>query len=234
MVYEHPDLHARLARRPAPAADALRRAQHRLLRRVPRLGLPRGRLRVGRARGAGAGVRLVTGTAPLRGPGDAHAPAGRARPLPVPLRRLPVAGRPRRAAAAATAAARRSAGVRSRDHLGDPDRSIRENVDVPGRARRRSGRRAGAAADQRRGRSATSSTRCRCTGATTATATSRCVVAEVHNTYGERHCYLLRAERARPRRGRQGVLRVAVPDRRRPLPDELLDRRTSGCRSRWS
>ena len=47
----------------------------------------------------------------------------------------------------------------------------------------------------------------------------RCVVAEVHNTYGERHCYLLEpGERGRGR-GRQGVLRLAVSDRRRPLPD---------------
>ena len=42
-----------------------------------------------------------------------------------------------------------------------------------------------------------------------------CVVAEVHNTYGERHCYLLRTD-ARGRARRQGVLRLAVlPGRRR-------------------
>ena len=48
-----------------------------------------------------------------------------------------------------------------------------------------------------------------------------CVVAEVHNTYGERHCYLLRPDAARPVRDRQAVLRVAVSDRRRPLSHEL-------------
>ena len=39
-----------------------------------------------------------------------------------------------------------------------------------------------------------------------------CVVAEVHNTYGERHCYLLRPDE-RAGRGGQGVLRLAVPRR---------------------
>ena len=38
-----------------------------------------------------------------------------------------------------------------------------------------------------------------------------CVVAEVHNTYGERHCYLLRTDAARPGAHGEGVLRVAVP-----------------------
>ena len=38
---------------------------------------------------------------------------------------------------------------------------------------------------------ATSSTRCRCSGVTTAAGGSLPLVAEVHNTYGERHAYLL-------------------------------------------
>ena len=43
------------------------------------------------------------------------------------------------------------------------------------------------------------------------------VLAEVHNTYGERHCYPLRGHRAGRRDGRQGVLRLAVLRRRGPL-----------------
>ena len=48
------------------------------------------------------------------------------------------------------------------------------------------------------GCSATSSTRSASSGATDAAGDLRCVVAEVHNTYGERHCYLLRHGRRRP------------------------------------
>ena len=48
--------------------------------------------------------------------------------------------------------------------------------------------------------------------------TLACVVAEVHNTYGERHCYLLRPDAAGRARGREGVLRLAVPARRRRVP----------------
>ena len=59
MTYEHPIYtHRSLAaqaRLPALQGDA----QHVLLRRLPRLGVPRGRVRLGPARRAGAGVRLV-------------------------------------------------------------------------------------------------------------------------------------------------------------------------------
>ena len=46
------------------------------------------------------------------------------------------------------------------------------------------------------------------------------VIAEVHNTYGERHCYLLRTDDAGRARDRQGVLCLAVQRRGRQLPDE--------------
>ena len=42
------------------------------------------------------------------------------------------------------------------------------------------------------------------------------VLAEVHNTYGERHVYLLRPDDGRPGRGGQGVLRLAVLAAGRP------------------
>ena len=60
-----------------------------------------------------------------------------------------------------------------------------------------------------------------------------CLVAEVHNTYGERHAYLLRPDDAGPGGGGQGVLRLAVLRGRRPLPDAVLGPRARGCRSPW-
>ena len=56
--------------------------------------------------------------------------------------------------------------------------------------------------------SGTCSTRCRSTGAGTRTARSLCVVAEVHNTFGERHAYLLRARR--PARSADGRVRMGA------------------------
>ena len=112
--------------------------------------------------------------------------------------------------------------VRSRDHLGDPERSIRENVD---------GFLAERGVDLEGGR-VLLLTNPRSFGYVfnplsvywchDRDGDLRCIVAEVHNTHGQRHCYLLEPGRARPRRGRQGLLRVTLPDRRRPLPDELL------------
>ncbi len=108
--------------------------------------------------------------------------------------------------------------IRARDHLGDPSRSIKANllaylaehgVDLEG----------GRVSLLTNARvlgyvfNPLSVYYCHAAGGEL-----RCVVAEVHNTYGERHCYLLRARRARPGRGRQGVLRLAVSDRGRPLP----------------
>ena len=65
-TYEHPiyTLDSLEAQRRLPAISG---AQHRLLRRLPRLGVPRGRLRVGPAGGAVAGVRVVSGSALYEG-----------------------------------------------------------------------------------------------------------------------------------------------------------------------
>ena len=46
----------------------------------------------------------------------------------------------------------------------------------------------------------------------------RHVIAEVHNTYGGRHAYLLPPDRRSPRRRREEALRLAVQRGRRPLP----------------
>ncbi|WP_345421613.1 DUF1365 domain-containing protein [Pseudonocardia xishanensis] len=84
----------------------------------------------------------------------------------------------------------------ARDHLGDPDRSIRENVDAY---------LATQGVDLRGGRILMLAN-ARVAGYVfnplsvfwchRDTGELACVVAEVHNTYGERHCYLLRSERA--------------------------------------
>jgi DUF1365 family protein len=81
--------------------------------------------------------------------------------------------------------------IRSRDHLGDPQRSIRENVDAFLASR---------AVDLAGGR-VVMLTNARALGHVfnpltvywcyTADGQLHCIVAEVHNTYGERHCYLL-------------------------------------------
>jgi uncharacterized protein len=83
------------------------------------------------------------------------------------------------------------AGIRSRDHLGDPGRSIRENVDrfladngidiAGGRILMLTNARV-------LGYVFNPLTVYWCHGAD---GELRCLVAEVHNTHGERHCYLL-------------------------------------------
>ncbi len=82
----------------------------------------------------------------------------------------------------------------ARDHLGDPARTIRANVD---------GYLAEQGVDLERGR-VLMLTNARSLGYTFNPLTVfwcygpddtlRCIVAEVHNTYGERHCYLLRPD----------------------------------------
>ena len=57
-------------------------------------------------------------------------------------------------------------------------------------------------------------------------------IAEVHNTYGQRHRYLLQHRRARPRRNRQAVLRLAVLRGRRPLLDEPAGARRAAAHFR--
>jgi len=72
------------------------------------------------------------------------------------------------------------AGIRSRDHLGDPERSIRANVDAY---------LADNGIDLAGGRIFNPLTVYWCHGPD---GDLRCIVAEVHNTHGELHCYLLR------------------------------------------
>src|SRR5262249_38145388 len=127
-----PDLHPREPGRAGAPAVAAGRAQHVLLRRVPRLGLPRGRLRVGPAGRGGAGVRLVRSAlyegqvVHDRRTGLRNLFRYRGYMWHVDLdeldaldRRLWAFGHDHRALTT----------IRSRDHLGDPRRPIRENVD---------------------------------------------------------------------------------------------------------
>ena len=59
------------------------------------------------------------------------------------------------------------------------------------------------------------------------------VIAEVHNTYGGRHVYLLRPDESGRDTRRQGVLRLAVPaDGRHYLMRTPVPGETSPCRSR--
>ncbi|MCX6464361.1 MAG: DUF1365 domain-containing protein [Pseudonocardiales bacterium] len=116
----------------------------------------------------------------------------------------------------------------ARDHLGDPDRSIRENLDA---YLARQG------VDLRGGR-VLMLANARVLGYVfnpitvywchTPDGALECVVAEVHNTYGERHCYLLRPDGAgrvevakdfyvSPFLSVDGTYRMALP-----LPDERL------------
>jgi len=125
----------------------------------------------------------------------------------------------------------------ARDHLGDPDRTIRENVDAY---------LAGHRIDLRGGR-VLMLTNARTFGHVfnplsvlwchDDAGTLVCVIAEVHNTYGERHCYLLRTDDA----GRaetdkrfyvspffevDGVYRMSLP-----LPDDALAIAITLCRN---
>jgi DUF1365 family protein len=68
--------------------------------------------------------------------------------------------------------------IRSRDHLGEPGRSIRANLDDFLRGN----------GVELYGGQVLLLTNARCHNAD---GTLRCAVAEVHNTHGERHCYLL-------------------------------------------
>jgi DUF1365 family protein len=94
--------------------------------------------------------------------------------------------------------------IRSRDHLGDPRRPIRENV----------GRYLAAHGIELDGGRVSLLTNARVLGYVfnplsvlychRPDGSLRCVVAEVHNTYGERHCYLLEpGERGRASTGKE-------------------------------
>jgi len=94
--------------------------------------------------------------------------------------------------------------IRSRDHLGDPDRTIRENVDAFLRLHGidLGGGRVQMLANARvLGYVFNPLTVFWCHDAG---GDLRCVVAEVHNTYGQRHCYLLEpGERGRASAGKE-------------------------------
>ena len=105
----------------------------------------------------------------------------------------------------------------ARDHLGDPDRTLRENLDTY---------LADHGIDLAGGR-ITMLTNARSLGYVFNPLTLFwchdpageivCVVAEVHNTYSQRHRYLLHPDDAGARRHDQGLLRLAVlPGRRAP------------------
>ncbi|WP_307857665.1 DUF1365 domain-containing protein [Paenarthrobacter sp. DKR-5] len=88
------------------------------------------------------------------------------------------------------------AGFQSRDHLGSPDRSIRQNVDafLATRGVDLAGGRVTMLANARvLGYVFNPLSLFWCHGPD---GDLRCVVAEVHNTYGERHCYLLETDDA--------------------------------------
>lgn len=88
------------------------------------------------------------------------------------------------------------AGFHAKDHLGDPDASIRENVDrfLAANGEDLGGGRVTMLANARvLGQVFNPISVFWCHGADGGL---RCVIAEVHNTYGERHCYLLHPDEA--------------------------------------
>ena len=121
--------------------------------------------------------------------------ATRAPPGPPRLRppQLLLARRPRRPPAPGLA--RPLAGFAARDHLGDADASLRENLDTfLADPRGRPATAAGSPCWPTPACSATCSTRSRSSGATVPDGRLECVVVEVHNTYGDRHAYLVRPD----------------------------------------
>jgi len=91
---------------------------------------------------------------------------------------------------------RQLAGFRAADHLGDPRRSIRQNVDrfLASRGIDTGGGRVTMLAHARvLGHVFNPLTVYWCHGPS---GSLECVLAEVHNTYGERHCYFLRTDEA--------------------------------------
>ena len=179
---------------------------HRVRRRLPRLGLPRGRLPLGRRGGRQPGGSVVSARASLRAPQSRTKGALVSAPVRVRARARAVdAGAARSSATARTCGwwtwtrcrvlpwwLRPLARFDARDHLGDPSRPIRSNVDdIPGGPRDRPRRRSGTDARPRPGVRLRVQPADRCTGALRATARRPASIAEVHNTYGGRHCYLL-------------------------------------------
>ena len=109
----------------------------------------------------------------------------------------------------------------ARDHLGDPAASIRANVDAylaTEGVDLEGGRVLMLATPRSFGYAFNPLTVFWCHDRTGAL---ECVVAEVHNTYGERHCYLLRPDADGHAGADKALLRVAVLRRRRPLRHDL-------------
>lgn len=117
----------------------------------------------------------------------------------------------------------------ARDHLGDPERSIRENLDswLASQGIELDGGRVLMLANARVfGYTFNPLSVFWCHGPD---GTLRCVVAEVHNTYGERHCYLLFPGRdGRAAAAKEFYVSPFLPghgtyELRLPEPDENLD-----------
>ena len=119
----------------------------------------------------------------------------------------------------------------ARDHLaGRPGDSLRDRVDAYlSRAWRGECLTAGSPRCCRRGCWVTCSIRSASSGATTATGSCTQVIVEVHNTYGQRHAYLLPPVQ-RTGTGRQEVVRVSVQPGVRPLPGPGAAARRKGGR----
>ena len=169
-------------------------------------------------------VRLYDATSPT--------PAGRPLRPVLPPPQLPVAGRPRRAARAAAVAAAVRPVRGARPPRRTRGRSIRRNLDrwlAAHGVDLHGGRVVMLAQARVLGYVFNPLTVYWCHGPDGALA---CVVAEVHNTYGERHCYLLRPDAAGRARTAQGVLRLAVPPGRRQLRDGAAGAGRAAARSR--
>ena len=229
MHYEHP-IYTPESVAARTAAVGAQRRRARVRRRLPRLGLPRGRLRGRGARGRVAGRAVVTATRGACG----RAPVSARRRLRSTTSRCATCGTPRCTATSATAStcgwstSTRCPG--SRSGCGRSPGSGRPTTSATRAARSAATSTAtwqAAGVDLRGGR-VLMLANARVLGYVFNPLTVywchrpdgslACVVAEVHNTYGERHCYLLRHRRRGPGAGGEGVLRVAVPGRRRRVP----------------
>ena len=120
--------------------------------------------------------------------------------------------------------------------------AARQRRGLPRRQRRDPRRRRASRHDPdgrpRRARSATASTRSASSGASTTGGRQAGVVVEVHNTYGDRHAYLVHPDEQGRATHRQGDVRLAVPRHRRQLrhrragPDRPAPRRGHPARPR--
>ena len=217
-------LHAGLGRRAAPPARA-EHPGHRVRRRLPRLGLPRGRLPVrrpgGPRRSGGPGDGGRRPLAPGAALYECRITHTRLAPLRnvftyrtyqwlVDLDHLPRLG----------PGLRLLAGFHARDHLGDPRRPIRANLDhfLMSQGVDTGGGRVMMLAHARvLGYVFNPLTVYWCHRPD---GTLACVVAEVHNTYRQRHAYLLHPDDRGRAQVPKRVLRLAVLPGRRRLPDE--------------